>query len=82
MYYQCFHRRYSPFSPLCQLRVFSPLKAQPQRIACAVIAWTTERGGAIPPGSSATFNAWVKTLQDHSEAADAEHPLANSEYGA
>ena len=46
----------------------SLLKAQPQRIACAVIAQTIGRVGAMPATCSANFKAWVQTLQDHPEA--------------
>jgi pimeloyl-ACP methyl ester carboxylesterase len=50
--------------------IFSLLKAQPQRIASAVIAQTIGRVGAMPPGRSANFEAWVKTLKDRPEATD------------
>jgi hypothetical protein len=46
----------------------SLLKAQPQRIASAVIAQTIGRVGAMPPGRSANFEAWVQTLKDRPEA--------------
>src|SRR5262249_60862007 len=48
----------------------SLLKAQPQRIACAVIAQSIGRVGAMPPGRSANFDAWAKTLKDHPEATE------------
>ncbi len=48
--------------------IMSLLEAQPQRIACAVIAQPIGRVGAMPPGRSANFDAWSKTLQDHPEA--------------
>ena len=50
--------------------IFSLLKAQPQRVACAVIAQTIGRVGAMPPSRSDNFDAWVKTLKDHPEATD------------
>ena len=50
--------------------IMSLLKAQPQRIACAVIAQPIGRVGAMAPGHSASFDAWVKTLQDHPEATE------------
>ena len=46
----------------------SLLKAQPQRIACAVLAQPIGRVGAMPPARSARFEAWVETLEDHPEA--------------
>jgi pimeloyl-ACP methyl ester carboxylesterase len=51
--------------------IFSMLKAQPQRIAGAVIAQPIGRVGPLPPGLSATFANWITTLQDHPEATDA-----------
>src|SRR5262249_5539533 len=50
--------------------ILSLLKAQPQRISSAVIAQTIGRVGAMPPGRSANFEAWVMTLKDHPEATD------------
>ena len=50
--------------------IMSLLKAQPQRIACAVIAQPIGRVGAMPPGYSANFEAWTKTLHDHPEATE------------
>jgi pimeloyl-ACP methyl ester carboxylesterase len=50
--------------------ILSMLKAQPQRIACAVIAQTIGRVGAMPPTRSANFEAWSKTLQDRPEATE------------
>jgi pimeloyl-ACP methyl ester carboxylesterase len=50
--------------------IMSMLKAQPQRIACAVIAQPIGRVGAMPPGRSANFDAWTKTLKDHPEATE------------
>jgi pimeloyl-ACP methyl ester carboxylesterase len=51
--------------------IFSLLKAQPQRIAAAVIAQTIGRVGPMPPGRSPRFDEWAKTLQDHPEATEA-----------
>lgn len=51
--------------------IFSLLKAQPERIACAVLAQPIGRVGAMPPGRSANFDAWTKTLQNHPEATEA-----------
>jgi pimeloyl-ACP methyl ester carboxylesterase len=48
--------------------IMSLLKAQPQRIASAVIAQSIGRVGAMPPTRSANFEGWVKTLKDHPEA--------------
>lgn len=48
--------------------ILSLLKAQPQRIACAVLAQPIGRVGAMPAERSANFDAWTKTLQNHPEA--------------
>jgi pimeloyl-ACP methyl ester carboxylesterase len=48
--------------------IMSLLKAQPQRIAGAVLAQPIGRVGAMAPGRSARFNAWAETLTDHPEA--------------
>jgi pimeloyl-ACP methyl ester carboxylesterase len=48
--------------------ILSLLKAQPQRIACAVLAQPIGRVGEMAPGRTANFDAWTKTLQDHPEA--------------
>ena len=48
--------------------ILSMLKAQPQRIASAVIAQSIGRAGAMPAARSANFEAWVKTVRDHPEA--------------
>jgi pimeloyl-ACP methyl ester carboxylesterase len=50
--------------------IFSMLKAQPERIACAVLAQPIGRVGAMTPGRSANFEAWTKTLKDHPEATE------------
>jgi pimeloyl-ACP methyl ester carboxylesterase len=51
--------------------IFSMLKAQPQRVACAVIAQSIGRVGPMPSTRSANFETWAKTLKDHPEATDA-----------
>jgi pimeloyl-ACP methyl ester carboxylesterase len=48
--------------------IMSLLKAQPTRIASAVLAQPIGRVGAMGPGRSARFNAWAETLADHPEA--------------
>ena len=48
--------------------ILNLLKAQPQRIACAVLAQPIGRVGAMGPGRSARFDAWAATLADHREA--------------
>jgi pimeloyl-ACP methyl ester carboxylesterase len=48
--------------------IMSMLKAQPQRIASAVLAQPIGRVGAMAAGRSARFNAWAETLADHPEA--------------
>jgi pimeloyl-ACP methyl ester carboxylesterase len=62
--------------------ILSLLKAQPRRVASAVLAQPIGRVGAMPAGRSARFEAWVASLKDHPEATpqvlDA-HPLPISE---
>ena len=48
--------------------IMSLLKAQPRRVASAVLAQPIGRVGAMGPGRSARFNAWAETLTDHPEA--------------
>jgi hypothetical protein len=48
----------------------SLLKAQPQRIASAVLAQPIGRVGPMAPGRAARFDAWAKTLGDHPEATE------------
>ena len=48
--------------------IMSLLKAQPQRIASAVLAQPIGRVGAMPAARSARFEAWAATLTDHPEA--------------
>jgi len=50
--------------------IFSLLKAQPQRIACAVLAQPIGRVEAALPPRTARFNGWAKGLQDHPEATE------------
>ena len=51
--------------------ILNLLKAQPQRVAGAVLAQPIGRVGAMPPGRSARFEAWAETLTDHPEATPA-----------
>jgi len=51
--------------------IMSLLKAQPQRIAAAVLAQPIGRVGALPAARSARFEAWAATLTDHPEATPA-----------
>jgi pimeloyl-ACP methyl ester carboxylesterase len=48
--------------------ILNLLKAQPERVACAVLAQAIGRVGAMPPGRPARFNAWAESLKDHPEA--------------
>jgi pimeloyl-ACP methyl ester carboxylesterase len=48
--------------------IMSLLKAQPERIACAVLAQPIGRVGPMPATRSARFEAWAQTLGDHPEA--------------
>lgn len=48
--------------------ILSLLKAQPERVAAAVLAQPIGRVGAMPAGRSARFEAWAETLKDHPEA--------------
>jgi len=50
--------------------IMSLLKAQPQRVACAVLAQPIGRVGEMKPGRAARFDAWAKTLGDHPEATE------------
>ena len=51
--------------------IMSLLKAQPQRVAAAVIAQPIGRVGPLKPGRAARFDDWAKGLTDHPEATDA-----------
>ena len=57
--------------------IMSLLKAQPQRVACAVLAQPIGRVGDLKPGRAARFDAWAKTLGDHPEATE---PVLNAFY--
>ena len=48
--------------------IISMLKAQPDRVASAVLAQPIGRVGPMPPGRPARFQAWSETLKDHPEA--------------
>lgn len=48
--------------------IASMLKAQPQRIASAVLAQPIGRVGPMKPGRAARFDEWAKNLEDHPEA--------------
>jgi len=48
--------------------ILNLLKAQPQRVASAVLAQPIGRVGPIAPGRSPRFDEWAKTLTDHPEA--------------
>ena len=48
--------------------IMSLLKAQPDRVACAVLAQPIGRVGAMPAARSARFEEWTKILTDHPEA--------------
>jgi pimeloyl-ACP methyl ester carboxylesterase len=50
--------------------IMSLLRAQPQRIASAVLAQPIGRVGPMKPGRAARFDAWAKTLGDHPEATE------------
>lgn len=50
--------------------ILSLLQAQPQRIACAVLAQPIGRVEAALPPRTARFNAWAASLQDHPEATE------------
>src|SRR3989475_11863385 len=46
------------------------LKAQPQRVASAVLAQPIGRVGEMKSGRAARFDGWAKTLGDHPEATE------------
>ena len=50
--------------------IMSLLKAQPQRIASAVIAQAIGRVGPMKPTRPPRFDAWAKSLTDHPEATE------------
>jgi len=51
--------------------ILSLLKAQPQRVAAAVLAQPIGRVGPMTAARSARFNTWAETLKDHPEATTA-----------
>jgi pimeloyl-ACP methyl ester carboxylesterase len=51
--------------------IFSMLKAQPDRIASAVLAQPIGRVGPMPATRPARFDTWAKSLSDHPEATEA-----------
>jgi len=51
--------------------ILSLLKAQPRRVASAVLAQPIGRVGPMPAGRSPRFQAWAETLTDHPEATPA-----------
>ena len=50
--------------------ILSLLKAQPHRVAAAVLAQPIGRVGAMPPSRAARFDMWAKSLKDHPEATE------------
>lgn len=50
--------------------IMSLLKAQPRRIASAVLAQPIGRVGAMAPGRAARFDAWAKTVSDRPEVTE------------
>jgi pimeloyl-ACP methyl ester carboxylesterase len=48
--------------------ILNLLKAQPKRVASAVLAQPIGRVGALAPGRTPRFEAWVASLVDHPEA--------------
>jgi pimeloyl-ACP methyl ester carboxylesterase len=48
--------------------IMSLLKAQPERVASAVLAQPIGRVGPLPAARSARFEAWAESLADHPEA--------------
>src|SRR4051812_22414113 len=50
--------------------IFSMLKAQPQRVAAAIIAQPIGRVGPMKPGRAVRFNEWAKGLEGHPEATE------------
>jgi pimeloyl-ACP methyl ester carboxylesterase len=48
--------------------ILNLIKAQPERIASAVLAQPIGRVGDLPPGRPARFDAWAASLKEHPEA--------------
>ena len=51
--------------------ILSLLRAQPDRVASAVLAQPIGRVGAMPAGRTPRFQAWAESLADHPEATPA-----------
>src|SRR5688572_7627740 len=51
--------------------IMSLLKAQPQRIASAVLAQPIGRVGPMKPGRAPRFDEWAKSLENHPEPTEA-----------
>jgi pimeloyl-ACP methyl ester carboxylesterase len=51
--------------------ILNLLKAQPERVASAVLAQPIGRVGPMPAARSARFEAWAESLTDHPEATQA-----------
>jgi pimeloyl-ACP methyl ester carboxylesterase len=51
--------------------ILSLLKAQPERVAAAVLAQPIGHVGAMPAARSTRFEAWVESVKDHPEASPA-----------
>ena len=63
--------------------ILNLLKAQPDRIASAVLAQPIGRVGPMPAARSARFEAWAASLRDHPEATpDVLDMLYRNLYGA
>ena len=50
--------------------IMSLLKAQPGRIASAVLAQAIGRVGPMKPGRASRFEGWAKSLENHPEASE------------
>ena len=50
--------------------IMSMLKAEPQRVASAVLAQPIGRVGAMPATRAARFEAWATSLENHPEATE------------
>ena len=48
--------------------ILNLIKAQPERIASAVLAQPIGRVGDLPPGRPARYDAWAASLKEHPEA--------------
>jgi pimeloyl-ACP methyl ester carboxylesterase len=57
--------------------ILNLLKAQPERVASAVLAQPIGRVGVPPPDRTARFEAWTASLKDHPEATQ---PVLDSLY--